>query len=141
MKPGPFVTLGPKSVLSRLMLFGQHIGGSFGKTDHLMKKYLQILLVSCCQSLSHVRLCVPWTAARQASLSSVISRSSLKLTSTESVMPSNHLILCCPFSFCLQSSVLSLLALASIHDYRKNRSPDYTAFVGRVMSLLFNTTV
>ena len=38
----------------------------------------------------------PWTAACQASLSITISRSSLRLTSIESVMPSSHLILCCP---------------------------------------------
>ena len=38
----------------------------------------------------------PWTAARQASLSITSSQSSLKLTSTESEMPSNHLILCRP---------------------------------------------
>ena len=36
------------------------------------------------------------TAARQASLSFTISQSLLKLMSTESVMPSNHLILYCP---------------------------------------------
>ena len=36
----------------------------------------------------------PWTAARQASLSITNSQSLLKLLSTESVMPSNHLILC-----------------------------------------------
>ena len=38
----------------------------------------------------------PWIAARQASLSITNSRSSLKLTSIESVMPSSHLILCRP---------------------------------------------
>ena len=38
----------------------------------------------------------PWTAAHQASLSITNSRSSLKLMSIESVMPSNHLILCHP---------------------------------------------
>ena len=38
----------------------------------------------------------PWTAACQASLSITNSRSSLKLMSIESVMPSSHLILCCP---------------------------------------------
>ena len=38
----------------------------------------------------------PWIAARQASLSITNSRSSLRLTSIESVMPSNHLILCRP---------------------------------------------
>ena len=49
------------------------------------------------QSLSHVRLfATPWITARQASLSITNSRSSLKLKSIESVMPSNHLILCRP---------------------------------------------
>ena len=38
----------------------------------------------------------PWTAARQASLSIINSRSLLKLMSIQSVMPSSHLILCCP---------------------------------------------
>ena len=41
----------------------------------------------------------PWTAARQASLSNTNSQSLLKLTSIESVIPSNHLILCHPFLF------------------------------------------
>ena len=49
------------------------------------------------QSLSRVRLFVtPWIAARQASLSITNSRSSFKLMSIESVMPSSHLILCRP---------------------------------------------
>ena len=39
----------------------------------------------------------PWIAARQASLSITNSRSSLRLTSIELVMPSSHLILFCPF--------------------------------------------
>ena len=38
----------------------------------------------------------PWIAACQASLSITSSRSSLKLMSIESVMPSSHLILCRP---------------------------------------------
>ena len=47
--------------------------------------------------LSHVQLfATPWTAARQISLSFTISKSLLILLSTESVMPSNHLILLCP---------------------------------------------
>ena len=55
------------------------------------------LLTSSVQSLSRVRLfAIPLTAASQASLSIINSRSLLKLTSIESVMPSNHLILCCP---------------------------------------------
>ena len=49
------------------------------------------------QSLSHVRLfATPWITACQASLSITKSRSSLKLMSIESVMPSSHLILCRP---------------------------------------------
>ena len=39
---------------------------------------------------------IPWTAAHQISLSFAISLSLLKLTSIESVMPSNHLIFCHP---------------------------------------------
>ena len=52
---------------------------------------------SSVQSLSHVWLFVtPWITAHQASLAITISRSSLKLISIESVMPSSHLILCRP---------------------------------------------
>ena len=49
------------------------------------------------QSLSHVQLfATPWTEACQASLSITNSQSLLKCMSTESMMPSNHLILCRP---------------------------------------------
>ena len=49
------------------------------------------------QSLSCVWLfATPWIAAHQASLSITNSRSSLRLTSIESVMPSSHLILWSP---------------------------------------------
>ena len=49
------------------------------------------------QLLSHVWLFgIPCTAAHQASLSLTISWSLPKLTSVESMMPSNHLILHCP---------------------------------------------
>ena len=52
---------------------------------------------SSVQSLSRVQLfATPWIAAHQASLSITNSRSSPKLMSIESVMPSNHLILCRP---------------------------------------------
>ena len=58
------------------------------------KKFSLFIVV---QSLNHVWLFVtPWTAARWASLSFMISRSLLKLMSIESAMPSNHLILCHP---------------------------------------------
>ena len=52
---------------------------------------------SSVQSLSRVWLfATPWITAHQASLSITNSRSSLKLISIESVMPSSHLILCHP---------------------------------------------
>ena len=55
------------------------------------------LCISSVQSISCVQLfATPWTAACQASLSIISSRSLLKLTSIESVMPSSHLILDCP---------------------------------------------
>ena len=60
----------------------------------------------CCvvQLLSCVQLFMtPCRAACQASLSSIIPWSLLKLLSIDSVMPSNHLILCCPLFSCPQS--------------------------------------
>ena len=52
---------------------------------------------SSVQSLSRVRLfATPWITACQASLSITSSRSSRRLMSIESVMPSSHLILCRP---------------------------------------------
>ena len=62
-------------------------------------RYFRLVLIefSSVPSLSHVQLfTTPWTAAQQALLSISDSRSLLKLTSIESVIPSNHLILCCP---------------------------------------------
>ena len=59
---------------------------------------------SSVQSLSRVWLFVtPWTAACQASLSITNSRSSPKLMSIESVMPSNHFIFCRPLLLLPQS--------------------------------------
>ena len=53
----------------------------------------------CCCSVfqSCPTLCDPMNSACQASLLFTISWSLLKLTSTESMMPSNYLILCHPF--------------------------------------------
>ena len=47
-----------------------------------------VQLLSCIQLFA-----APWAAALQASLPFTVSRSLLKLMSTESVMPSNHPIL------------------------------------------------
>ena len=64
---------------------------SLGREDPLEKGMTQF---SSVQSLSHVQFfATPWTAAHPASLSITNSQSLLKLTSIESVMPSNHLIL------------------------------------------------
>ena len=69
----------------------------FGPTRPPVKSYLRLPQSFQFSSLSHVWLFVnPWTAAHQASLSITNARSLLKLMSTETVMPSNHLILCCP---------------------------------------------
>ena len=63
---------------------------------------LLLSIISSVPLLSHVRLfATPWTAARQPSLSITNSWSLLKLMSTESVTPSNHLILCHPLAFSL----------------------------------------
>ena len=59
--------------------------------------YSSSVQFSLVQSLSRFQLfATPWITARQASLSITNSRSLPKLTSIESVMPSNHLILCRP---------------------------------------------
>ena len=59
--------------------------------------YKQLFFVVAVQSLSHVWLfATPWTIAHEDSLYFTISWSLLKLMSSESVMPSNHLILCHP---------------------------------------------
>ena len=64
---------------------------------YLLTESFWLVQFSSIQSLSHVQLfSTPWTAACQAFLSFTNSWSLLKLTSIESVMPSNHLILCCP---------------------------------------------
>ena len=60
-------------------------------------KFLNLGCFSSVQLLSRVQLfATPRIAARQASLSITNSRSSLRLTSIKSVMPSSHLILCHP---------------------------------------------
>ena len=76
------------------------------------------------QSLSRVwLLTTPWTAARQASLSFIISLSLLTFTSTESVMPSNRLILCCPLL--LLPSVFSRIKIFSSESALHIRWPKY----------------
>ena len=66
--------------------------------------FSQMFQFGSVQLLSHVWLFAnPWTAAHQASLSIINSRSLLKLVSIESVMPSNHSSSVILFSSSLQS--------------------------------------
>ena len=82
---------------------------------------------SSAQSLSRIRLfATPWIAARQASLSITNSRSSPKLTSIESVMPSSHLILCRPFLLLLP--VPPSLRVLSNESALRMRWPKYWSF-------------
>ena len=84
-------------------------------------------LFSSVQPLSHVQLfATPWTAARQASLSITNSWSLLKLTSIESVMPSNHLILCC--LLLLPPSIFPNIRVFSNESVFHIRWPKYWSF-------------
>ena len=65
-----------------------------------------------------------WTVARQASLSSIIFWSLLKLMSIESVMPFNHLILCHPI---LLPSIFPSISLFQWVGF-SIRSPKYWSF-------------
>ena len=81
--------------------------------EHHKYNQSSICQFSSVQSLSPVWLFVtPWIPAHQAYLSITISRSSLKLASTESVMPFSHLILCCPL-FLLPPIPPSIRALSN----------------------------
>ena len=78
------------------------------------------------QSLCPVRLfATPWTAALQGSLSITNSRRLLRLMSTESVMPSNHLILCRPL---LLPSIFSSIRGFSNESVLHIRWPKYWNF-------------
>ena len=69
--------------------------GLYSQSYGLSSSHVLMLQFSSVQLLSHVQLfATPWTAARQASLSITNSRSSLRLKSIESVMPSSHPVLC-----------------------------------------------
>ena len=63
---------------------------NFGKKKSICQ-FSSVQLLSCFRFFA-----TPWISARQPSLSITNSRSSLRLTSIELVMPSSHLILCCP---------------------------------------------
>ena len=71
-------------------------------------------------------LCDPMNAARQASLSISNSRSSLRLASIKSVMPSSHLILCRPLLL-LPPNPPSIRVFSNVSTLRM-RWPKYWSF-------------
>ena len=82
---------------------------------------------SLVQSLSRVWLfATPWTAAYQASLSITNSWSLLRLTFSESVMPSNHLIVCHPPL--LLPSIFPSIRVFSSESALRIRWPKYWTF-------------
>ena len=88
-------------------------------TFSLSKNRLYLRHDSSVQSLSHV----PWTAAHQASLSIINSRSLFKLMSIESVMPPNHLILSYPLL--LLPSIFPSVRVFSNESVLRIRWPKY----------------
>ena len=82
---------------------------------------------SSVQSLSRVRLfATPWIAARQALLSITNSRSSPRLMSIESVMPSSHPILCRPLL--LLPPIPPSIRVFSYESTLRMRWPKYWSF-------------
>ena len=95
---------------------------------HLVK-----LKLSSVQSLSHVQLfATPWITAHQASLSITNSRSSLRLMSIESVMPSSHLILC--HSLLLLPTIPPSIRVFSNESTLSMRWPKYWSFSFSIIS-------
>ena len=92
---------------------------------HVLLGLIQIEALAAPNSLS-VQFATPWIAAYQASLSITNSRSSLRLTSIESVMPSSHLILCRPLL--LLPVILASIKVFSNKSTLLMRWPKYWSF-------------
>ena len=107
----------------------EYISGSQSSSNWIDCLYLSFISIqfSSVQLLSRVRLFVtPWIVARQASLSITNSRSSLRPTSIESVMPSSHLILCRPLL--LLSPIPPSMRVFSNDSALRMRWPKYWSF-------------
>ena len=103
--------------------------GVWGKWTRVWKekKEAVVPLISSGQALSRVRLlATPWITARQASLSITDSRSSLRLMSIQSVMPSSHPILCRPLL--LLPTVPPSIRVFSNESALRMRWPKYWSF-------------
>ena len=101
-------------------------GRSLEKGNRYPLKY-SCLEFSCCYSVAKLcpTLCIPVTAAHQASLSFPISQSLLKFIPIESVMLSNHLILCCPL---LLTKIFSSIRVFSSESALLIKWPKYWSF-------------
>ena len=95
-----------------------HGGPSRHRTPAGLPLVVAVQVPSCVQLFATL-----WTSTRQASLSFTISRSLLKLTCTESVMPSNHLILCRPLL--LPPSIFPSIRVFSNESVLHIRWPKY----------------
>ena len=97
---------------------------AFSFCGYFVVLWEEVFTFSSVQSLSRVQLFVtPRTAACQASLSIINSWSLPKLTSIQSVMPSNHLILSCPLL--LLPSVFPSIRVFSSESALRIRWPKY----------------
>ena len=97
-------------------------------TSALLTTPKPLTVFSSLQLLSFVRLfATPQTGAHWASLSITNSLSLLKLTSIESVIPSNHLILCRP-PF-LPPSIFPSIRVLSNESVLHIRWPKYCSFI------------
>ena len=122
------------TISSSVILFSSYLQSFPASKSFQMSQFFTTMLVcipnlcqfSSVQSLSRVRLfATPWIAARQASLSITNSRSSLRRTSIESVMPSSHLILSSPL---LPSSIFPSIKVFSSESALHIRWPKYWSF-------------
>ena len=91
------------------------------RSDHPWSMHVVIQLLSCV-SLS----VTPWTTACQAFLSFIMSQSLLRFMSTESVIPSNHLILCHPLL--LPPSIFPIIRVFPNESALHIRWPKYWNF-------------
>ena len=117
-------------LITSSQLFGNNCSNSLDILSDLFCGNLIMFYLFCVysvQSLSCVRLFVtPWSAACQSSLSITNSWNLLKLTSIESVMPSNHLVLCRPLL--LQPSIFSSIRVFSSESVLHIMWPKYWSF-------------
>ena len=92
----------------------------------LMVCILKVWLLLVCSRSVVWLFATSWTEAHQATLSFIISRNLLKLMSTESVMPPNHLILC--HSLLLLPSIFLTIRVFSNESALHIRWPKYWNF-------------